>query len=378
MLETISQPLNNLGVLAIVVLLYSVIIRRTAEGHLRTLLLGTLFPVAVVAVMLVAYEPLDGVLFDARHAILGLAAPFGGTLAAIATAAIATTGRIWIGGAGALAGVISIIIAAGAGIIFELIIKNKYQRISITQFLNLSAMVSLSSLSIFLIPVESGQELALFMMLAPQMIFMIFTGILFMGMFLQREYSRTSEEDKWAHQATIDPLTNLKNRRGFDLATRDHMNFLRKEGLPFSLLAVDCDHFKDINDKYGHKIGDQVLVELAAFMKKILRKEDILARFGGDEFLVFLPRCNHKEAINFAERLRQEVKAKPFHGPEECFKITLSIGVVEMLASNQDISELAHAADLELYKAKTNGRDQVAPALDPVVILQQPRQIRLS
>jgi diguanylate cyclase (GGDEF)-like protein len=119
---------------------------------------------------------------------------------------------------------------------------------------------------------------------------------------------------------------------------------------------IDIDHFKEVNDKHGHKVGDKVLVEFANVIKENLRGSDIYARWGGEEFIVLMPETKIEQALKVAERLRKSVENYNF---SEISKLTISIGVVQKPPLEMKIDEVIIRADNALYKAKNNGRNRV-------------------
>jgi len=154
--------------------------------------------------------------------------------------------------------------------------------------------------------------------------------------------------------AAIDPMTQIFNRRYL-------MNFLDRlcndaKEVKFAVLMIDVDHFKSINDRFGHIIGDQVLIKLAKLLHSSLRKSDVVARFGGEEFVVLVAGIfSERKAMYVAEKLRSSVQEELFH-PE--LDVTISIGVA-MSGNGLSASELLRAADEALYDAKYNGRNRV-------------------
>ncbi|MCD4673370.1 MAG: diguanylate cyclase [Anaerolineaceae bacterium] len=162
--------------------------------------------------------------------------------------------------------------------------------------------------------------------------------------------------------AALDSLTDLYNRRHFfELAERTFEQAVRYRR-QLSVLLIDIDHFKLINDKHGHQKGDEVLCAISGFCKERLRKADVLARYGGDELILLLPETNLPQAYVLAERLRQESHKLPFTGKKGAFQITLSIGVSCLCIPEPAISleALIDHADQALYQAKRDGRNQVA------------------
>ena len=160
-------------------------------------------------------------------------------------------------------------------------------------------------------------------------------------------------------QATHDPLTNVFNRRALiTLAERDIARSNRR-GTLISVLMIDADHFKKINDAYGHAAGDAVLIAIAQKIQAGLRTEDILARFGGEEFVVMLPDTSLKHACEVADRMRLAISNIALPVLPEGHRFTVSIGVAERRGVQQSFDELVAMADQALYQAKKNGRNKV-------------------
>jgi len=158
--------------------------------------------------------------------------------------------------------------------------------------------------------------------------------------------------------AITDALTGLFSVRYFQAALQDRVAATRRNGRPLSLLAVDVDHFKRVNDTYGHPAGDAVLQGLAARVRALVRRADIAARCGGEEFSVLLPDTPACGAMVLAERLRERVAAEPFPSPAGSVTATISVGVVEW-REPATAEELVAAADAALYRAKEQGRNRV-------------------
>ncbi len=167
--------------------------------------------------------------------------------------------------------------------------------------------------------------------------------------------------DQSMELAITDQLTGLFNRRHM----LNQLNqFLKRANLgdgPLSLFIADIDHFKRVNDTFGHDVGDEVLKEFAARLKENVRPSDIPCRQGGEEFVVIMPNTNEEVAQAVAERVRQNVCAKPFsvERGEESLSVTVSLGVSTTLSANEDIDDVIKRADIALYQAKESGRNQV-------------------
>lgn len=159
--------------------------------------------------------------------------------------------------------------------------------------------------------------------------------------------------------AATDPLTGLHNRRFFQDCLRGELLACRDNGTSLSLLIVDIDHFKRINDTYGHPVGDFVLIELARLLRDSTGAGSICARFGGEEFVVLLPATGQKEAVAIAEQARSAIAATPLGS----HRVTVSIGVDTALPDSTEES-LLERADLALYASKSGGRNRTTHAKD--------------
>jgi diguanylate cyclase (GGDEF)-like protein len=156
-----------------------------------------------------------------------------------------------------------------------------------------------------------------------------------------------------------DPLSGCFNRRGFDqLATREVSRALRG-GHPLSVLALDVDHFKKINDEYGHLTGDEVLREMGLLLRETARLGDVVARYGGEEFEILAPDTNHEGAQILAARIQHAFRTRPFAAVGVERAVTVSIGIASDVARNEWVASVLIArADEALYVAKRNGRDR--------------------
>lgn len=162
--------------------------------------------------------------------------------------------------------------------------------------------------------------------------------------------------------ATLDGLTGLANRRHFlDLASQ-RFREARYLGKPFSLLMMDIDHFKRVNDNHGHEGGDMVLQAFAQCVKSALRASDLVCRMGGEEFAAILPDTPAEEALVVAKRLRNAIAALPITHQDHTIPITVSIGVASLAPTCRELSELIRHADQALYQAKAKGRNRVCVA----------------
>ncbi|WP_297447107.1 GGDEF domain-containing protein [Desulfurobacterium sp.] len=181
--------------------------------------------------------------------------------------------------------------------------------------------------------------------------FMVFGGYL---------YSKVLEEHELILQrlATKDMLTGAYNRWKFLEDFESEFERARRYNYPISLIMFDIDHFKKVNDTYGHDAGDRVLKKIAKIVKDNIRKLDTLVRWGGEEFIIFLPNTKKEGAAVLAEKIRQKIEKANF---DEVGKVTVSFGVAQ-IEKNDTIDDLLKKVDKVLYKAKREGRNRVEVA----------------
>lgn len=187
-------------------------------------------------------------------------------------------------------------------------------------------------------------------------LFIIWLAALMLIFHLSQERKYT---EKLAEMANHDALTNVHNRHYFNQELEKEIAKSRRYKIDLSLLMIDIDHFKKVNDTYGHQVGDQVLKTLASICKQVLRDVDIVVRFGGEEFIVILPSTNISGALLTAERIRQAVEAETFTYDDVNLKCTVSVGVTSYDNADWTDKDLIKAADIALYEAKQNGRNQI-------------------
>ena len=167
--------------------------------------------------------------------------------------------------------------------------------------------------------------------------------------------------DKVNYMAITDVLTGLYNRRRFHDVLSTEYERAKRYAVPFSLVMLDIDYFKKVNDTYGHSVGDVVLREVATILKNSIREIDTAARYGGEEFVVVLPNTEKENAQIFAERIRQAIERHAFSGVNK--NITVSIGIGGMPdAKVEDEDKLIRCADFALYRAKQSGRNRTVMA----------------
>lgn len=192
---------------------------------------------------------------------------------------------------------------------------------------------------------------------------------------LEQRLRRTLESK--ARQAAADSLTGLANRRTFDRRLNAEFKRARRFAEPISVLLIDADHFKQVNDQYGHHVGDEVLRRLAVTLRESLPREfDVIARIGGEEFAVILPHTSRDDAAVVAERLRVAIEGSPVPTSAGKLTVTISVGVGSLLNRGslepQTTLDVLDEADRALYESKRLGRNRItsAPTAEPRTLLE--------
>ena len=164
--------------------------------------------------------------------------------------------------------------------------------------------------------------------------------------------------EKLQYNASYDFLTKIFNRKTYFEISEEIFELSKRQNEPFSILLIDIDHFKRINDTYGHLIGDEVLKFVSSNISKLLRKSDILGRYGGEEFIVTLPNTKLDNAKTIAEKINKYIYDN--HYVNETYNLQLSVSVgIAQIKKETNLTDLIHKADEALYKAKNYGRNRV-------------------
>jgi len=173
------------------------------------------------------------------------------------------------------------------------------------------------------------------------------------------EINRARAHRQLLHLATTDNLTSLANRTRFlDVFERERNHAIRNE-TDLTLLLLDIDHFKRVNDTFGHDIGDEVLKHISAVISGRLRKTDLACRLGGEEFGLLLPGACLRKSLRIAEDVRKNIANNPYTGKGKCIHLSVSIGIAEHGADGEDLETLYATADRHLYAAKAAGRNRI-------------------
>ncbi len=182
----------------------------------------------------------------------------------------------------------------------------------------------------------------------------ITTAILYLTHMTLSRYQKKLEA-----MATLDKLTEIYNRQAFSILFKELIKEVHRRFIPFSMVMMDIDHFKRVNDTYGHLIGDMVLRELVDIVRHQLRGSDLLCRWGGEEFVILLKECKLDDAFRMAEKIRLAVAAHPIAAGDEKINVTISLGVAQWnLLDDKDENTIVARADQALYQAKDEGRNR--------------------
>lgn len=169
----------------------------------------------------------------------------------------------------------------------------------------------------------------------------------------------------YEYAARTDELTTLSNRRDMRECLDKEFYRHQRSNSYFSIILMDIDHFKRVNDTYGHDAGDAVLKEFSTLLKGLSRKIDVVSRWGGEEFLMLLPDTSLLQALTLAERLRAAVEEHTFSYKFETIPLTMSAGICSV-SQHEDINKILKQADINLYEAKTKGRNRIEPAVKTI------------
>ncbi len=174
----------------------------------------------------------------------------------------------------------------------------------------------------------------------------------------QRTKELKNANKKLLEISSVDFLTNIPNRRYFFEVGNKSFHLAKREKHPLSIIYIDIDHFKSINDNYGHNIGDEILKLVSSKMNKLIRKSDILARTGGEEFTILLNNTDKENAFILAEKLRTTIENSCYRDKEFEIQVTISLGISELQNDDEELDSIISRADKALYRAKNESRNK--------------------
>lgn len=173
---------------------------------------------------------------------------------------------------------------------------------------------------------------------------------------------QTKRHKQLEARSRVDNLTGVYNRCYMEQLIQEEYAFYKNKAGELALIIVDVDLFKGINDRYGHAGGDFVLKAIAEELRKAVREDDVVARWGGDEFMLMLPRTDHENALNVAERIRTTIAKKKYQYEQYSFQVTVTLGLYVSNYSGASVEELIKQADILMYQGKRTGRNSVVTA----------------
>ena len=213
--------------------------------------------------------------------------------------------------------------------------------------------LSITTICTYLVQGQLPDPLALF--IAAVTPALIVPGACFLNMRLV--YQLRSANERLAALSETDPLTDTLNRRRFVEIAERELALAQRHRYPTTVVLLDFDNFKKVNDRYGHHVGDDVLVGSIEVMKTVVRQSDVLGRFGGEEFILLLPHTSAEGAVALVNRLREAVANTAIELPTGRLHVTLSAGCLTCGVSSSSLDAMVQRADELLYQSKANGRD---------------------
>ncbi|PZX57340.1 diguanylate cyclase (GGDEF)-like protein [Cereibacter changlensis] len=362
--QLVTFALQGIGLLAIVAVVTGSLRRTTPDPLQQSLILGALFGLSTLLFSVLEQRVPAGFVLDGRFMCVALAAAFGGPAALAVAATLSAIGQGWPTD---IAGVIDVLGPLLIGLValgWRGLIRPRFDR-PVTALLLLGLMLAP--------PLGLLHDFSGMGMHPPMLVFWGGTVVisvlvaLVVGLFLEREKGILAREELLLQDSLRDPLTGLHNRRSFDA---ELARVLASPGEHY-LLYADVDHFKRVNDRYGHSFGDEALRAIARTMLLCVRRNDIVARLGGEEFGIILADISREEAQRLADRLIAAVAAFDHRAAEERITITLSVGAARRRADHSP-TMLMSIADMALYEAKNSGRRRAVFCTEPMAEPTQP------
>ena len=358
--ELLLALVHSTGLLALLAIAFGALERQDWPKLPRSALQGAVFGCGAILAMMSPAHIGVGVMVDARGLIVGFAAAFGGWPAALMAVLVSGAYRLWLGGIGAMPGAAGIVVAALLGLGWRHLLRPR-TRTRPWHLAVLGIVVSCYVFTSFALGFASLDRLVT--MILPYMMATSVTASVLLGLFVDRELNQIEREQQWKTSALTDPLTTLPNRRAFERG----MAGLRPEGMTAGLLIADLDHFKVVNDTFGHAAGDHVLRQVALTLRAQTRDRDLLARLGGEELAVLLPDTDARRALDVAERLRKAIEDMAIAWEGHTIRITASFGL-SVAPGALPAESMFEQADAALYEAKSGGRNRVVLSGEMLVL----------
>lgn len=356
MFELALLLLHNVGLLAFVAVAYGLVLAYL-KFIPRQIRIGFVCGAGAIVAMLDPAEVSPGVLVDSRTTLVALAGLFGGPVSAALASSMALAYRLYLGGVGAVPGgaVIGLSALIGVGCNYVFVRGRSVPRGRSIVWLALLSPIA--SIGVFMLPFEQALSIQAKTFI-PLNITRIF-GVLFLGFIILNEERRVRAEAEVRRLAFVDQLSNLHNRRSFYTHLEQAWERWLRHKTPFSIIILDIDNFKKINDRFGHLAGDRVIKRLGEALHQEAKSADVPARLGGEEFAVLMPNTTAADAACVAERIRERLSGERLRNDGCELSFTVSVGVSSPGGETPSIETLMSAADEALYRAKSLGRNRV-------------------
>ncbi len=350
--------LVSVGMIAVANMFFGAFTRQKWTPKQKSVCCGLLFSTCAIMVMANSVVVGGQFYYDARNIFVVIGAAYGGPIAALICTVFVGAFRLFQGGEASVLGATSVAIVGLLAAIWGQLMHREYTKPAMAPLVVLGMIASLPLLMTPYLPLGLSESDA--MSIAMRLAFANIVLVLLFGCLLTRETRLFDKENMLEAEAKTDGLTGLLNRRSFNF----DLTRALKAKETVSVLLIDLDHFKKINDQYGHDSGDAVLIECARIFKNAVRASDPVYRVGGEEFAVLLrystPEIAHLIAVSITHATRRE----PIWFHNKSIPVTASIAVVTGIANPQnpiekDVALLLKQADVALYRAKAAGRDKV-------------------
>ncbi|WP_431028744.1 diguanylate cyclase [Lysinibacillus sp. LZ02] len=352
----VQSILSNLAIILLGHLFMSMLMnqRNRLSKRILSICIVLLFSTVIISMFYLPIE-IDGYKFDLRLIPLIFLAIFRGWKITLSTLIIVCTWRYFMGGVGVLPGIVAGMVAPTLFVIFFYSLTKRFNNIYEKTFIITICWLISDFPIVFIVP--NGWEVFKNIVLIRYTSFVIVAFTYYS--FIKAEHNKEYYKKQLEWMAWHDQLTNLLNRSKFLELIKGKRNNAVKD--PY-IAMIDIDHFKKINDTYGHLAGDNVLIQLASIFTKQREDNMLAARYGGEEFIIYLEAATLEEAILTLEHLRQHVRNTPFEiDHSHCIHISISIGLAK-LEKDVLLQDVINTADQYLYIAKERGRDQlIAP-----------------
>lgn len=354
--QLVVTILQGVGLLAIIVVIFGFLRKLQLDSLKQSLLLGAMFGLSILLLDVISYATMTGLHLNGRFMCVALAAAFGGLPALIVAAPLGALSQSWSTDLAGLANLFGPTLCGVVALIWRWKIRS-LTRGPVSAMIVLGLMLSVPLVVLHVVSSDGAHPPLLLLSGGATIAAVLLTTMV--GLSLERQKDSLLREQALLKASLRDSLTGLHNRRSFDA---ELARVLARPGSHY-LLYVDIDHFKALNDRFGHVFGDVVLQKIAGAMSQSVRHDDIVARIGGEEFGIILPDISRDAAQALAERLLAVVSACNFDVAGERVAITVSIGAAHG-QQVQTANALVGIADAALYEAKNLGRRCVVFSTD--------------